>query len=275
MKTLSIITINKNNASGLEKTIKSVICQTSSDFEFIIIDGASDDESVDVIKRYADKIDYWVSEVDTGIYNAMNKGIRKAQGVFCLFLNSGDWLVSPKTLHDVFLEIENNSSDIFYSDVVKSDKNIIKPPANITICSLVSSRINHQNSLIKRSLFAEHGLYNENLEICSDHEFFLNECYKYKSVFFHINVKISIFDTNGVSSKNKKKYQDEDLIVYKNIFGELAELVIGYRDFRKTIYFDIINNQGNAKLLDVMLKLYRKIFRSTKKIFPQKYFKST
>jgi len=82
---LSIITINLNNASGLEKTIQSVISQTNKDFEYIVIDGASTDGSVEVIKKYSSGINYWVSEPDTGIYNAMNKGIRKAQGDYCYF----------------------------------------------------------------------------------------------------------------------------------------------------------------------------------------------
>lgn len=83
---LSIITINRNNAAGLRRTIESVVSQTYTDFEYIIIDGASTDGSVEVIKEYSDKITYWVSEPDTGIYNAMNKGILKAQGgVFAVF----------------------------------------------------------------------------------------------------------------------------------------------------------------------------------------------
>ena len=93
MPKLSIITINLNNAQGLEKTIKSVVSQTYSDYEYIIIDGASTDGSVDVIQEYRNKITYWVSEPDTGIYNAMNKGILKATGEYCQFLNSGDILV--------------------------------------------------------------------------------------------------------------------------------------------------------------------------------------
>ena len=95
MPKLSIITINLNNAEGLRKTIPSVISQTYCDFEYIVIDGGSTDGSVDVIKKYADKLSYWVSEPDAGIYNAMNKGIRKAGGEYCQFLNSGDWLVAP------------------------------------------------------------------------------------------------------------------------------------------------------------------------------------
>ena len=85
---LSIITINLNNVIGLEKTITSVINQNFLDFEYIIIDGSSTDGSLEIIKKYAEKIAYCVSEPDKGIYNAMNKGLKKASGQYCLFLNS-------------------------------------------------------------------------------------------------------------------------------------------------------------------------------------------
>ena len=171
-KTLSIITINRNNADGLEKTIQSVVCQTSTDFEYIVIDGASEDGSVEIINKYTANINFWVSEPDTGIYNAMNKGIRKAQGEYCLFLNSGDWLITPETLVNVFNEINGNSSDIFYSNRIDSSGKIAQYPNNLTIRTLLARKINHQNSLIKRSLFFEHGFYNENLKIASDWDFF-------------------------------------------------------------------------------------------------------
>src|SRR5476651_1326552 len=95
---LSIITINFNNAVGLKKTIESLIKQQYREFQFIIIDGGSVDSSVDIIKEYADVIDYWVSEPDTGIYQAMNKGIREANGKYLMFLNSGDYLFENTTL---------------------------------------------------------------------------------------------------------------------------------------------------------------------------------
>ena len=97
---LSIITINLNNCKGLEKTIKSVISQRFTDYEFIVIDGGSDDESLECIKAHRNYIHYWVSEPDKGIYNAMNKGIAQAEGDYCLFLNSGDWLVENEQLWD-------------------------------------------------------------------------------------------------------------------------------------------------------------------------------
>ena len=86
---LSVITINYNNRDGLHKTIASVVNQSWREFEYIVIDGGSTDGSVDVIKSFADRIDYWVSEPDKGIYNAMNKGIDVAQGEYCIFINSG------------------------------------------------------------------------------------------------------------------------------------------------------------------------------------------
>ena len=97
MPLLSIITINRNNASGLRKTIESVVTQDCTDFEYLIIDGASTDDSPAVIQefvtgKHGNKISHWISEPDTGIYNAMNKGGRQARGTYVYMLNSGDWL---------------------------------------------------------------------------------------------------------------------------------------------------------------------------------------
>ena len=104
----SIVTINRNNASGLEKTMQSVASQTFKDFEYIIIDGASTDASVDVIKaREADFAHIkWMSEPDSGIYNAMNKGIRMATGDYVQFLNSGDCLAAPDVMESFGVETE-------------------------------------------------------------------------------------------------------------------------------------------------------------------------
>jgi len=104
----SIITVNYNNKTGLFNTIKSVINQTFSDFEFIIIDGGSDDGSIEVIKEYSDRITYWVSERDNGIYNGMNKGIVQAKGDYVNFMNSGDTFYSNNTLENVYSMMNYN-----------------------------------------------------------------------------------------------------------------------------------------------------------------------
>src|SRR5574344_588656 len=101
MPVISIITVNKDNCAGLKFTIDSVLCQTFKDYEWIVIDAASTDGSVELIKQYQEHISYWVSEPDGGIYAGMNKGILKATGEYILFLNSGDLLVNNEVLQSI------------------------------------------------------------------------------------------------------------------------------------------------------------------------------
>ena len=125
MAKISIITINYNDKVGLKKTIESVINQTWRDFEFIVIDGGSTDGGKEILEQNSDKIDYWVSESDNGIFNAMNKGIKVATGDYLLFLNSGDWFYSSNVISDVE-KIIDGSVDIYYGNAVfkfeKKDK---------------------------------------------------------------------------------------------------------------------------------------------------------
>lgn len=100
---LSIITVNLNNRDGLKRTIDSVVSQTFTDYEWIVIDGGSNDGSRELIEHYSDHFAYWCSEPDKGIYNAMNKGIAHAKGEWLQFLNSGDVLYSNNTLASVFI----------------------------------------------------------------------------------------------------------------------------------------------------------------------------
>ena len=263
-KTLSIITVNKNNAAGLEKTIQSVICQTFTDFEYIVIDGASDDNSVEIIKKYVDKINFWVSEPDTGVYNAMNKGIKKAQGEFCLFLNSGDWLINDTTLTEVFNEITNTEeAGIYYTGCIATNHPLFQPPKSIDINYLIVHNLNHQNTLIKRSLFVEHGFYNEKFKIASDYEFWLREFWTYKTKFVYINTKISIYDSFGMSSFSHFDSELEDSV--RSVFGSLGESLVKLRRFNHSVYGDIIENSGSSKFLDFILKSYRYILKRTKK----------
>ena len=266
MPKLSIITVNLNNKAGLIDTAESIVTQTSADYEWIIIDGGSTDGSIDIIKEYEGYTKYWVSESDTGVYNAMNKGIREAKGEYCLFLNSGDCLISNETLVNVFKEIGDNVSDIFFCDCINSDKTVIRYPRNFTVNHLVYESLNHQNSLIKCSLFIEHGLYNENLKICSDWEFFLMELWKYKSTFCHIETNISVYNVDGISSKSSMAF--ENTIVIKNVFEELADTIIEYQKLRASIYYGIIENYGKSKLFILWLKIYREVSRI---ISPKKY----
>src|SRR5574339_979809 len=101
MTKISIITVNYNDKAGLEKTLRSVTSQTLKDFEYVVIDGGSNDGSKELIESYADKIDYWVSEPDKGVYSAMNKGIKAATGEFVIFMNGGDLFYDTQVLENV------------------------------------------------------------------------------------------------------------------------------------------------------------------------------
>ena len=193
---LSIITINLNNATGLQKTIESVVLQTFTDYEYIIIDGGSTDGSVEVIKQYVDKIYYWVSEPDRGVYHAMNKGIAQAKVEYCLFLNSGDWILQNDGLQYVF--DKNPVEDIFYCDAQLGEKKRIYPD-QLTLLFFFESTITHQATFIKRSLFSTYGLYNEKYKIISDWEFFLKTIIKEQCSYQHIPFLFVYFDINGIS----------------------------------------------------------------------------
>ena len=212
MPKLSIVTINFNNADGLEKTIKSVVSQTFSDFEFILIEGASTDKSGEVIKNHADKFSYWVSEKDKGIFNAHNKGIAKAKGEYCLFLNSGDCLVDEDVLKRVFSK--NETADIIYGDMITVDasglKKHLKMPDHVGVKRMLTDTLWHPVSFIKKELFAKYGTYNEQYKIVSDYEFFVRMIISKKVSTKHIPMDIAIFDTSGISSDMLKRKELEE-----------------------------------------------------------------
>ena len=214
---LSIITINKNNATGLKKTCISVITQTYTDFEWIVIDGASDDGSVEIINKYEDKISYWVSEPDMGIYNAMNKGINHATGEYLLFLNSGDYLIHQWTLETIINEINDiKYGDVYYSDVLGDNYFLYKTKKDINIDFFIKNNLNHQNCLIKRSLFDKE-LYSENYKIISDNLFFIRMLINYNIVFSYLANPISFINGNGFSSNNKSLLRTEKLLILKDL----------------------------------------------------------
>lgn len=208
---LSIITINRNNAAGLRRTIESVVSQTYTDFEYIIIDGASTDGSVEVIREYADNISYWVSEPDKGIYNAMNKGILKANGEYLLFLNSADWLYNNTTLEDVFKL--NRKEDLIYGDIISyiSEEEQIPDiyPDQITGLRLFETTICHQSIFHKRSLF-DNDKYNENYLVVSDWEFLVRKvifenCTTYRINQFIVFLERKVDGDWGDLTKNERQ----------------------------------------------------------------------
>jgi glycosyltransferase involved in cell wall biosynthesis len=202
MKKLSIVTINYNNAEELKKTIESVISQQNDDYEYIVIDGNSTDNSVAIIEQYADQITYWSSNPNKGIYGNMNQGIKEVKGEYCLFLNSGDWLV-PDALNKILPFCEN--ADIIYCNTYLSYSETktkeLRFTDDLTLFSFFKRTINHQSTLIKRSLFDVYGLYNENNKVHSDYEFWVKAIIMGNCSCKHIDDFLSYYDMNGISSK--------------------------------------------------------------------------
>ena len=219
---LSIITVNLNNANGLSKTLESVASQTFTNYEHIIIDGGSTDGSVDIIKDYERKYNgvpghlYWVSEPDKGIYNAMNKGIKVASGEYCLFLNSGDWLVKNSGLSMVFSS--HNEADILYCNIVTSNGENWEYPDNLSIFYFINHSIGHPGTLLKRNLFKQYGLYDETFKIAADYYFFLKSIIKHSCSYQHLKFTLTNFDTNGISSLSVDAKKKERLKALHSLF---------------------------------------------------------
>jgi len=261
MVTLSIITINLNNANGLQKTIDSVVCQTFASFEYIVIDGLSNDGSVDVIKSYEEKISYWVSEADGGIYDAMNKGIKHAKGKYLIFLNSGDVLVDKDTLSEAVKYMDDCPAvDIFYSDTFFKDQNaaihLHKHPTNVNVDFLRINQLNHQSSLIRASLFDEYGLYPHHLKFAADHWLFLTSLVGNK-VFMHIPVVLVVYEQGGLSLTHMDKYRVEADALWLQIVPAYARDMALRLDSDKRI--------KNFKLVKIALALSETIQRVLKR----------
>ena len=215
---LSIITVNFNDAGGLERTIKSVISQTFCDYEFIIIDGRSTDGSVEIIKVYSDRIDYWVSEMDRGIYHAMNKGVDQAHGDYCLFLNSGDSFYNDE-IHEKLSKFESND-DIIVGKVVSQNGQLplFQPPSReISLYYLYSGTVPHQGAFIKTDLLRRIP-YDENLRIVSDWKFFIETIILNNCSIRYVDEYVAMFDTTGVSTSNPDKMWKEKELVLSELF---------------------------------------------------------
>jgi glycosyltransferase involved in cell wall biosynthesis len=203
---LSIITINFNNKYGLEKTFDSIFQQTFQDFEYLVIDGGSTDGSIDLIKSHSDKINFWVAENDSGVYNAMNKGIKKATGEYINFMNSGDFFYEKNTL-DKVIPYLNEDKAVLCGDTesYKNEQFVTNflAPKEVTFSHFFKEGLYHQSTFIKRDLFYKYFFYNENYKICSDWELFIYSlCLKNES-YQRLDFFICKYDLGGISADSK------------------------------------------------------------------------
>ena len=242
---ISVITINFNNDKGLVQTMDSVINQTFSNIEYIVIDGGSIDQSKAVIAQRTSALFYWVSEPDTGIYNAMNKGIKKATGDYVLFLNSGDSLIDNRIIENVVAK--ELTHDLVYGDLKffnAEKKWIWHLSSTLTFNSFYTSTIAHPSTFIRRSLFDSVGLYDEGLSIVSDWKFFLLATAKFKCSYKHIDCIVSAYNFDGISSKpenldrinaERKKVLEQEFPFFIQDYEDLIALKTEVKEMKNWI----------------------------------------
>lgn len=220
---LSIITICKNEPF-IESTCQSVCSQTNQNFEWLVIDGASADDTLKKIQPFRDRADVFISEPDGGIYPAMNKGINLAGGKYLLFLNGGDLLYDDQTIARVLPYLNKGRADVFYGDSFRLFENekdcFIKTyPDTIKKSFFLDNTLAHQSSFIRRDLFIKFGGYREDFKIVSDKEKWL--CFVDNGAkFSHLPFPCSRFRMNGISRFPSELLKAEKIKMLKEYYPE-------------------------------------------------------
>lgn len=245
---ISIITVCLNAKDTIENTFLSVFNQTYKNFELIVIDGGSTDSTLEVIDKYKG-ISHFVSEPDSGIYDAMNKGIKLASGDFIFFLNANDVFYNEQVLENVVNAIKkNNDAKILFGDInyISEDKKtsqILRFDKIKDDFSLILGNICHQCIFYHKSLFEEFGLYSNQFKIYQDWDFNIKCLVQNKVQAIYLPLVISNFQLGGLCSNTKNK----PLCV-----KEKKELV---KKYYPDFYFLIIANEFLRKKLGILYKI--------------------
>lgn len=211
MPKVSIITINYNNNEGLKSTIQSVLPALSGDVEYLIVDGGSNDGSAETIASVADKLAFHCSEKDSGIYNAMNKGVKMAKGEYLLFLNSGDRLNDAEVIAKVLPSLDGTDfvyGNLIYLNPKTGKEHLDVPPEDVNADVLLRGSLPHPATFIRRQLLVDTP-YNEELRIVADWEFFVKKIMWEGCSTKHIPLVISVFMEDGVSTLNREQHRRE------------------------------------------------------------------
>lgn len=218
---LSVITINYNNAEGLRKTLASVAAQTYHDIEHVIVDAASTDGSVDVIKEYADssnRMVIWSSEKDKGIYDGMNKGVKKATGDYVWILNSGDCAAAPDVIEKMMTILNEGKIDMLLGNIVrvygrkkeyaplpvKRIKDEKPYPMDVSMLQFYYATVPQDASFVRRDMFERYGYFDDTLKICADWKLYLNMVALGGVQPMHVNIDVVLFDMTGISNANEE-----------------------------------------------------------------------
>ena len=262
---LSIITVNRNNCNGLRMTIESVLNQVTdrSLFEYIVVDGASTDGSVKCLYEYGKRIDKWISEPDSGIYQAMNKGTLLSSGNYCLFLNSGDYLHDDHSLERIMPYL--NGTDLIVGKMLflnTFQEN--RMPDEMSLLHLYNGTLPHQATFISRSILEKHR-YDEKYKIASDWKLWIESLVLDGATYKAVDSIVSFYDCEGVSSKNRKFAQAErDQILHElipeRILSDYTHFLHG-KGYKETSYDRFYIQLRDSRYGKVLYALNKAIMR--------------
>lgn len=243
---ISIITVCKNSADTMYKCIDSVVNQSYSNIEYIIIDGASSDDTLNIVQSFGNKITNFISEPDNGIFDAMNKGIAHSTGDYVIFLNADDYFISNNSIeYTVKFIIYNTQShyDIYYGKVLIFDNQSgignLWNASKASRFSLYRASLPHPATIYKKGSFEKCGVFNTTYKVASDYEWFMRAIVKYKLKFKRIDLIITLFNKGGISTKKDHTdlIQNEKERVRKTYFSFLERLYYNIRWFIKKNLF--------------------------------------
>lgn len=221
---ISIITVCFNEKK-IEATCQSIVSQKWHDFEWIVVDGGSTDGTVDILNKYRDHMSVFISEKDSGIYNAMNKGISHARGEYLIFMNGGDYFLDPYVLERVF-DDKTRKEDIIYCDALflKEDgSTLLREFDDMAIPDdnfFINNCFAHQATFIRRSLFRKYGGYNEKHRIVSDWEKWIEFVVVNHASTKHVGLIVAIHNYTGISSHYTKEHLQEREEVLQQYYPE-------------------------------------------------------
>ena len=239
----SIVTITLNNLEGLQKTHKSLIAQTHHDYEWIVIDGGSDDGSL----TYLETLDgvTFISEIDNGLYHAMNKGIQRANGTYLIFMNSGDYFAEPKVLQTIKEQTAKTSPDFIYGDALEclDGKKAYKKARHHS--KIHQGMITHHQAMFYHHNLLQHLEYNQKYHIAADYDLTLKALKRAQKICY-IGHPICVFESGGVSQKNVRLGRVEQFKIrrenghsfFANVLTFIAQTVIyQLRRFAPRLYW--------------------------------------
>jgi glycosyltransferase len=239
---ISVITICFNNEADIRSTLESVVNQTYPDIEYIIVDGASTDNTLKIVDEYKDKIAKIISEPDNGLYDAINKGIRNATGDVVGLIHAGDKLYDNTVIAKIAKHFEENDMDALYghSQIINNRNEVIRINRSPKFSKSLFRKgwiPSHQSFYAKRELFQEYGLYNLKYRIAADYELLLRFMYFNNAKVSLLDEFIVRFSLGGTSTKG-----------IKNIWQQNKECWNAWKD-----------NGYDAPFYTIPMKLLRKI----------------